>query len=154
MTYKLLLATNVFIDALANRKPYAEEAKLILALGLLGEFELWLSATQATDVFYVLSGGGKAGQIPRAKQQIAKLRSFVNICAFTDADIDAALASTWADFEDACVNQAAHKVKPNAVITANVKDFALSDYPVFTCKDFFEWVREKDGVSYREIAFV
>ncbi len=153
MTYRLLLDANVFIDALANRKPYAEQAKLILALGMLGEFELWLSATQATDIFYILSEGGKASQSSWAKQQLAKLRSFVNACAFDSADIDQALASTWLDFEDACINQVAHKIKPDAVITGNVKDFALSDFPVMTCDDFFEWVQDKGGLSYREIAF-
>ena len=44
-------------------------------------------------------------------------------------------------------------VKPDAVVTGNVKDFALSDFPVFDCDGLFEWIRSKDGVSYCEIAF-
>ena len=57
MAYKLLLDTNVFIDALANREPYAKSAKLILALGKIGEFELWCSAAQVTDIFNILGVG-------------------------------------------------------------------------------------------------
>lgn len=153
MAYKLFLDTNVFIDALAGRKPYAQNAKLILALGMIGEFELWFSAAQVTDIFYILSDGGKASQAEWAKEQLSKIRKFTNACALTEEDIDLALASTWRDFEDACINQVAHKVKPDAVITGNVKDFALSDFQVFDCNGLFEWIRGKDGISYCEIAF-
>mgnify|MGYP002626488607 CR=1 FL=1 len=153
MVCKLLLDTNVFIDALAGREPYGKSAKLILALGLLGEFELWFSAAQATDIYYILSDGGKASRAEWAKDQLAKIRGFTCACAFSEEDIDAALGSTWRDFEDACVNQVAHKVKPDAVVTGNVKDFALSDFPVFTCDGLFAWLQEKRGVSYEEIAW-
>ena len=54
---------------------------------------------------------------------------------------------------DAGLNQVAHRVKPDAVVTGNVKDFALSDFPVFDFDGLFEWIREKDGISYCEIAF-
>jgi len=153
VAYRLFLDTNVFIDALASREPYAKKAKLILALGMLGEFDLWFSASQATDIFYILSDGGKASRVEWAKEQLVKLRKFTSACAFTDEDIDSALASTWRDFEDSCINQVAHKVKPDAVVTGNVKDFALSDYPVFDCDGLFEWIRGKDGISYCEVAF-
>ena len=151
--YKLFLDTNVFIDALANREPYAREAKLILALGMLGEFDLWFTASQTTDIFYILSEGGKASRLDWAKEQITKLRKFAHICALTDEDINLALSSTWRDFEDACLNQVAHKVKPDAIITANVRDFALSDFPVLDCDSLFEWIKHRDGISYCEIAF-
>ena len=153
MSLKLFLDTNVFIDALAHREPFQQNAKLILALGMLGEFELWMSATQATDIFYVLSDGGKASQAEPAKEKLASIRSFVHACAFTDEDIDEALKSTWNDFEDACLNQGVHKVKPDAVVTGNLRDFALCDYPVFDCNDLFDWIEQKRGVSYHEIAF-
>lgn len=152
LPYRLLLDTNVFIDALANRPPYADNAKLILALGMVGEFDLWFSAAQAADIFYILSEGGKPSRREWAKEQLAKLCAFVSACAFTDEDIDLALASNWRDFEDACVNRVAHKVKPDAIVTGNVKDFALSDFPVFDCDGLFDWIRAKDGTSYAELA--
>lgn len=153
MVLKLFLDTNVFIDALANREPYGPSAKLILALGMIGEFELWFSSSQATDIYYVLSDGGKASRASWAKEQLAKLRGFTRACSFTEEDIDGALASTWEDFEDSCINQVVRKVKPDAVVTGNTRDFALSDFPVFNCDDLFAWVRQKWGVSYQDIAF-
>lgn len=153
MPYKLFLDTNVFIDALAHREPYQRNAKLILALGMIGEFDLWFSASQATDIFYILSEGGKANRVDWAKEQLGKIAGFAHACAFAPEDVELALASTWRDFEDACLNQVAHRVKPDAVVTGNVKDFALSDFPVFDCDGLFEWIRKKDGISYCEIAF-
>jgi predicted nucleic acid-binding protein len=153
MAIRLFLDTNVFIDALAQREPYCEKAKLILALGMLGEFELWFSASQATDIYYVLSDGGKPRNAQWATEQLAKLRAFVRACSFTEEDIDGAIASTWKDFEDACINQVVHKVKPDAVVTGNTTDFALSDFPVFNCDALFAWIEQKYGISYCEIAW-
>ena len=153
MAIKLFLDTNVFIDALTHREPFQQNAKLILALGMLGEFELWMSATQATDIFYVLSEGGKSNRTPWAKEQLAKLLQFVHACDFTSEDINEALKSTWNDFEDACLNQGIHKVKPDVVVTGNLRDFALSDYPVVDCNELFDWVEAKTGIAYCEIAF-
>ena len=153
MAVSLLLDTNLFIDDRAHREPFQQNAKLILALGILGEFELWMSATQATDVFYVLSEGGKANRTPWAKEQLKKLCQFVHACDFTSEDINEALKSTWRDFEDACLNQGVHKVKPDVVVTGNLSDFALSDYPVVDCSGLFDWVEAKTGIAYCEIAF-
>lgn len=151
MALKLFLDTNVFIDALANRQPFGENAKLILALGMLGEFELWFSASQATDIHYVLSDGGKKSRTEWATEQVSKLRKFTRACSFNEEDLDGALASTWPDFEDSCINQVVHKVKPDAVITGNTKDFVLSDFPVFDCNAFFAWIEQKHNLTYREI---
>ena len=56
---KLFLDSNIIVDAIVNRNSSHESAKLLLALGCLGEFDLWVSPTQWTDLFYILSEGGK-----------------------------------------------------------------------------------------------
>ncbi|MBQ9069611.1 MAG: PIN domain-containing protein, partial [Eggerthellaceae bacterium] len=81
------------------------------------------------------------------------LRQFVHMRALLEDDIDAALASNWDDFEDACVYQAALHVKPDAIVTNNVKDFDRSSIPVFDCQGLFDWIEEKEGISYAELAF-
>ncbi|MBQ9020870.1 MAG: PIN domain-containing protein [Eggerthellaceae bacterium] len=149
--FTLFLDTNVFIDALAGREPFQKSAKLILALGSIGEFKLWISASQATDIFYILSDGGKRAQLDWASEKLTELRKFVNACAFCEEDIDAALASTWKDFEDACLNQVINKVKPDAFITGNTKDFVMCDTPVMNCDDFFAWLEQKHNVIYEEM---
>ena len=55
----ILVDTSVLIDYMSMRKPYYEKARLLMLLGSVGEFDLWFSSLQATDLFYVLTDGGK-----------------------------------------------------------------------------------------------
>ena len=148
---RLLLDTNIVIDALARRKPFCESAGKLLILGKLGEFKLYISSSQITDVFYVLSGGGEKTEAPAAKERLRSLREGVDVSALSGEDIGTALASTWPDFEDACVYQAAMRVKADCIITRNGQDFANSSIPVFSCEDFFAWYEHETGITYSEI---
>ena len=150
---RLAIDTNVIIDALAYRGPCAKASVLLLALGSVGEFELWASSSQWTDLFYILSLGGKQSLAKEIKRKVTNVRKSVHVSALAEKDIDAALSSNWDDFEDACVYQAALNVRPDAIVTNNPKDFALSDIPVLTAQELFDWIEKNDGVSYEKIAF-
>lgn len=152
MVNRLLLDTNIIIDALACRKPFDQSAKLLLALGFLGEFELWVSISQLTDLFYVLSDGGKRLQAQRAKSQLRELRRAVHVCSLGEREADAALASVWEDFGGSCVHQAAMKMQVDAIITRNKKDYVLSSVRVLDCEELFALVAAQDNVSYAELA--
>ena len=145
---RLLLDTNIVIDALARRAPFDEPASLLLMLGKLGEAELYMSSSQVTDVFFVLSDGGRRSQHAQAKEKLRRLREAVRISALTEEDIDAAIASTWEDFEDACVHQAALKVKADVLVTRNKADFARSYMPALDCEELFAKIRAEQGIDY------
>lgn len=149
----LLVDTNVIIDCLCKREPYDKPARLLLALGYAKELDLWFSSSQATDLIYVLSDGGKRSQAQEAKRVLSGLRRFMHVCAIDEADLDAALVSTWDDVEDALVHQAALKIRASAIITRNKRDFAQSSIPVFDCHDFFAQCEADEGVCYEEIVF-
>ena len=55
---RLLVDTNVLVDYLGNREPFSQQARLLMILGKVGEYSLWVSATQITDLVYILSNGG------------------------------------------------------------------------------------------------
>ena len=57
---KLLLDTNVVIDYLHEREPYYEKARLLMTAGRVGEFSLWITSSQVTDLIYILSEGTAA----------------------------------------------------------------------------------------------
>lgn len=145
---RLLVDSSVIIDALAHRAPFDKSARLLLALGRLGEFELWMSASQFTDVFCVLSGGGEKTMQEDAKYRASQLRKGVRIGSVTSEDVDAAIASTWPGVEDACVYQVAMKIKADAIVTRNGADFEKSFIPVLDCDQLFERVRKTEGISY------
>lgn len=150
---KLLLDTNIVIDALAHRVPFNEKAELLLMLGKLGEFELYISSSQITDVYYVLSDGGKKSLAEQTKARLGGLRKGLRISALTEDDIDEAIRSTWPDFEDACVYQAARRVKAEAIITRNQADFDKSFVPVLDCDELFAKISEEEGIDYALIDF-
>ena len=122
-------------------------------LGKLHEIELFASASQWTDMFYILSSGGKRSQAQEVKQAFRKLRQGVRVAGLSESDIDDALASAWPDFEDACVYQAGQSVKAEAIITQNLQDFEGSAIPVFDCGGFFAYLQQEKDLTYSLIDF-
>ena len=72
----------------------------------------------------------------------------MRVYSLTEADVDAALDSAWDDFEDACVYQCARKIKADAIITRNQKDFARSSIRVFDCDELFAYLEKEKGLVY------
>ena len=78
---KLLLDTNVVIDYLHEREPYYEKARLLMTAGRVGEFSLWITSSQVTDLIYILSEGGKRSLLSHVLEQLRGMRTFVNVHA-------------------------------------------------------------------------
>lgn len=152
MKLKLFLDTNVVIDALIDRNANHEDARLLLALGKIGEFDLWVSPTQWTDLFYILSEGGKRSRAAMVSALLGELRSGVRISTIGEPEIDSAMALGWPDVEDAVLHEAARATNPVALITHNKADYMQSALPTYTCGEFFAWLKEERGFSYAEIA--
>lgn len=150
---RLLIDTNIVIDLLAHRRPFEDSAKKLFIFGALGEFDLWIGASQITDIFFLLTSGPEKIAVEDAKLALRRLRKHVHICSLNEADVDAALDSTWGDFGDACVFQSALKLKADAIITRNRKEFEKSSIRVFDCEEFFDYLAEDKGLVYEEIAF-
>lgn len=148
---KFLVDTNVIIDHVRDRGPFGDPARKLLTLGILREFELWMSASQVTDAYYLLTAGGKPSLADKVKSSLKGVRAAVRVCSLTEADVDAALDSTWDDFEDACVYQCALKLKADAIITCNQKDFERSSIKVFDCDELFAYLAKEKGLVYEEM---
>lgn len=149
---RVLIDTNVALDALARREPYYDKARLLFLMGYAGEVELWMSITQVTDVFYILTEGRRSLGL-EGKKRIRLLRKCVHIVSLGEADIDEALASSWADLEDACVYQAARRAKADFIVTRDIKGFRQSPIRACDCEDFFAYLEEERGIFYDEIEF-
>ena len=150
---KLLLDSNIVIDFLNHRDPFFDEARLLMICGRVGEFSLWIASSQVTDLIYILTDGGQKNKIPQTLEALRKLRTFVNVCAVTDADTDKMLASSWPDPEDSLLVDLALKIHADAVITRD-EDFPETDLVrVQDCKEFFASLEEEEGISYSEIPF-
>ena len=147
---KLLLDTNVVIDFLHEREPYYDKARLLMTVG---EFDLWITSSQVTDLIYILSEGGKRSLLSRVLEQLRGLRTFVNVHAVSDREVDRMLAASWKDPEDSLIFESALEMRADAIVTRNQKDFEKSSIRVFDCEEFFDHLAEDKGLAYEEIAF-
>lgn len=145
---RCLVDTNILMDVYLDRTPFSEPAELMLALGLVGELELWSSSSQITDAFYLLSEGGKRSLADRTRSIIKKTRKGVRVCSVGEQEIDAALDSPWEDFEDACLYQCALKVGADAIITRNKSDYLRSSIKVFDCDELFAYLKLERNIDY------
>lgn len=145
---KLFVDTTIILDSLARRQPFDKKADMLFMLGLLKEQELWTAASQFTDAFYILTSGATRVSGDVAKRTIRELLAALNVCNMTRLEVEAALDSSWDDFEDACLYQCARKMKADAIITRNKRDFEQSRIPVMDCDELFAWLEQEKGLVY------
>ena len=150
---KLLLDTNVVIDYLHEREPFYEKARLLMIGGRVGEFELWISSSQVTDLVYILSNGGRISEMAAVMDQLRGLRTFVNVFAASEREVDLMLAASWRDPADYLLYEIALALKADALITRNQSDFPQGLIPVMDCDEFFQWMKKERGLDYGEVEF-
>lgn len=150
---KLLLDANVVIDYLNEREPFYEKARLLMIGGRVGEFELWISSSQVTDLVYILSNGGRASEMDVVMGQMRGLRTFVSVFAASEREIDPMLAASWRDPEDYLLYEIALALRADALITRNQSDFPQGLVPVMNCDEFFQWMMDVHGLDYGDVEF-
>lgn len=148
---KLLVDTNVIIDYLNGREPYFEKARLLMLAGRVGDFDLWISSSQASDLVYILSDGGRRSLMARTLERLRGLRTFINVYAVGSSEVDKMLASSWADPEDALLFEVALSLKADAIVSRNKSDFESHLIRVFDCEELFDWLEREHGVAYEEL---
>ena len=150
---KLLLDTNVVVDYLNRREPFYEKTRLLMIAGRVGEFDLWITSSQVTDLIYILSDGGTRSLVPDVLERLRGLCTFVSVHPVSESEVDLMLASRWKDPEDALIFESALRMRADAIITRNQKDFEGAMVKVCDCAEFFAWVEEELGVAYGEVEF-
>lgn len=123
---KLFIDTNMILDVLADREPFAEDAAALLSTIEAGEAEGFIAAHSATTVFYLLN---KELGLRRAKKALMDLLKLVEVVAVDHDRLLQALAMNWEDFEDAVQAACAAKIDADFLVTRNQDDFSRSDVP-------------------------
>jgi len=134
MAPKIFLDSDVALDHLADRQPFAEYAHRLLALAETGELTVCLSALSFSNLHYILR---KLKGRDEARSLLGQLKQIVRVSAVGEAEIQSALASGFTDFEDA-IQHAAAKAEGGvrAIITRNRADYAGSEIPVLSADEF------------------
>lgn len=125
---RVLVDTNVVLDVLLNRQPFAEAAARIFALVEESKIEGYLCATTITTVDYLL---GQALAPTEARAALQRLLALFEIAPVNRPVLEQALRSDVSDFEDAVLEQSARLVSVDAIVTRNLPDFRKSSVTAF-----------------------
>jgi len=120
---RVLVDTNVVLDLLLDRQPFANDAARIFAMVERAEVEGFLCVTTLTTVDYLLS---QSLSEPAVRTAVRRLLSLFGIAAVNRIVLDAAAAGPMRDFEDAVLAESASHVGAERIITRNTPDFAES----------------------------
>lgn len=129
----VLFDTNVVLDVLLERQPYALASAQAMALVERGQLRGLLCATTVTTLFNLCERAVGAQQ---ARRQIRALLTLFDIAAVSRLVLDQALLSSFAGYENAVLHEAARHSGCQSIITRNTRDFANASLPVYTLAEF------------------
>ena len=131
---KILIDTNIILDIVQKREPFFADSYQSLRKAIEADAECLISASAATDIFYMLRKA--LGSAQQAKEQIEQLAQLVSFADVQGMDIHTALMRAMPDFEDAVVDAVAERNGASYILTRNIKDFAGSVVPAILPADF------------------
>ena len=126
---KIAFDTNVLLDILCDRAPFAEPASRILAMVETGALAGCVCATSITTIFYLAR---KTIGVAAARKQVRLLLTLLEVLPVNRRVLETALTSPLSDFEDAVITEAAYQSTVDAIVTRNEKDFKKSRVPVYS----------------------
>lgn len=121
---KILVDTNVIIDALTGREPFREAAEQIFLLAANQIEDMYITASSATDIYYLIRK--HLHSTDQAKNTMSKLYELFHILDVTSSDCREALLSGVKDYEDAVVASCANRNRMDYIVTRNIKDYEQS----------------------------
>lgn len=123
---RVLLDTNIVLDLVLAREPWASQAKPLWDARDAGRLVVYLPASVLTDVFYICR---KQVGADRAKAAVAESMRRCVILSADRALLEAALALPGSDFEDNVQIACAQLAGLDLIVTRNTPDFRHSPIP-------------------------
>lgn len=135
---KVLIDTNIIIDALTSREPFRKAAEEIFILAANQIVDMYITASYATDIYYIIRR--HLHSTDQAKSVMGKLFELFYILDVTAQDCMDALAAPMKDYEDALVAACAARNKLDYIVTRNIKDYEQSKVQAILPDDFLKMV--------------
>lgn len=131
---KVLIDTNVLLDALLGRTPYFEHADDILKLCADKDVQGYVAAHSITNLFYILR---KDLSEEDRRNVLLNLCDILEVEGIDSAKIVSALQNrAFVDFEDCLQSSCAKIAGAKYIITRNIKDFIGSEVQAVTPEEF------------------
>ena len=124
----VLFDTNVVLDALLDREPWAEPAvglfDRVEAAGLIGH----LGATTVTTIHYIARRNIGAAAAQEMMKDILRL---FEVAPVNRAVLEGALALSFDDFEDAVLHEAGRLAGATAIVTRDPSGFSAAALRIY-----------------------
>lgn len=135
---RVLIDTDVILDFFFDRKPFSDNAAIVLSLCESREIKGFITSVIISNVYYILR------QTSTHEKVIEKLTQLISITEVLTTDREVilkALISNFKDFEDALQNYSAElNGQIDLIVTRNVKDFKNSSLGVMTPDNYIKTV--------------
>ena len=132
----ILIDTNVILDYLIPRQPFADIADKILGLCVQQECSGYIAAHSITNIFYILR---KQFSVSERKKLLMELCEFIEVAGIQKKQvIDALNDEDFDDFEDRIQVECAKMIGADYIITRNIIDFSASPIPAMLPEDFLQ----------------
>lgn len=141
---KILFDTDVVLDLLLERDPFAHTATKLVDRVEKGRIQGALCATTVTTVHYVAVKSIGARSTERA---IAKLLALFEIAPVHRSALQSALDAKFPDFEDAVIYHSARQINAQGIVTRNVKDFKKATLRIYTPWDLLNALQVIDELG-------
>ena len=132
---RVLLDTNVVLDFLLDRAPFADTAAALWQANDDGQIEAYISVITPVNVFYIAR---KLKGAATARQLVESLLFACRVCAPDRDALLSALALPVKDYEDAVQVVSAETEVLDALITRDPDDYKGVQLPVFSPAGFLE----------------
>ena len=136
---RALFDTNVVLDVVLKRKPFAATAGYLFDLVDSGQLGGILAPTTLTTVSYFVE---KDRSSTVARETIRSLIGRFEVAAVGRAVIDDALGLEFSDFEDSVLHEGARQAGASAIVTRNVEDFAAGSISIYEPSELLSLIRD------------
>ena len=130
---RVLLDTNIIIDFLTKREPFANDAKEIIALIETKSIEGYLSASSITTIHYLAQ---KVFNKEKVDTIIKDLLTIFEVSSLKKRDFLKAIDINGNDFEDSVIIATALENEIDIIITRDKKGFLKSEVLALEPKEF------------------
>lgn len=137
---RVLLDSDVVLDFVLERKPFAEPAGELFELIALGACDGYISGITLINVFYITR---KAKGIDKARQAVSDLLTVFLVSPITHRILEDACALPFTDYEDAVQHASATVGNLDAIITRNLDDYKNAALPVYSPTDFLNQLKSQ-----------
>jgi predicted nucleic acid-binding protein len=138
---RVLLDTNVVLDFLLDRAPFAEAAAEVWEANRQGRIEIYVSAITPVNVFYIAR---KLKGVAEAQGIVKGILTECEVALIDAGVLHDALALPLKDYEDAVQQASATRGGLDAIVTRNPLDYAKALIPVYSPSEFLSMLSTTD----------